>query len=277
MDVAIQTLIRSAHLFAGVLAELQSHDGWLSFESDFAKFVTAQGIEWWTLYEQPTQLRIVIGAVLFTPAQWKSFAHNPNRREVIIRETFALVDDSREWEASFGTDIDAALGRTPVTQERQKMAMERVELLCAALVANLYNYLAVMVFGQSLCQLVAHAREGSDDALIHAAQVDRTVLNLPHFRQRLAQAQLTGDSNFLDMLSYRLRNPLLRTKLRHPELRLAFAILQDEGELEPGKRRPYSELMDLCREAKVYEGDDVDAFRKNLTEYLRAQRKRKDF
>lgn len=277
MEVNTLTLIRAAHLFSGVISELKYRDGWLCFGPEFAEFVVARTIEWWELYEHPALLRTSMAAVLFKPEQWKRFANSPNKRKTIIRETFALVDDSSEWEASFGEDIAVALGRGPVSPEHQKQATERVELLCAALIGNLYNYLAVMVFGQSLCQLVAHARDGSDDALVHAAQVDRTVLNLPHFRQRLAQAQLTGDSNFLDMLSYRLRNPLLRTKLRHPELRLAFAILQDEGELDHGKRRPYSELMDLCREAKVYKGDDVDAFRKTLTEYLRAQRKRKDF
>lgn len=277
MEVNALALIRTAHLFSGVLSELKYRDGWLSFEPEFAEFVVSRNIEWWGLYEHPTLLRVAMGAMLFTPEQWKRFANDPNRREVMIRETFALVEDSREWEVLFGEDIAAALGRRPVNPEHQKRATERVELLCAALVSNLYNYLAVMVFGQSLCQLVAHAREGNDDALVHAAQVDRTVLNVPHFQQRLAQAQLAGDSNFLDMLSYRLRNPLLRTKLRHPELHLALAILQDKGELEPGKRRPYGELMDLCREAGVYKGDDVDAFRKSLTEYLRVQRKRKDF
>lgn len=218
-----------------------------------------------------------MGAVVFTPEQWKRFAQNPNRREVVIRETFSLAEDSHEWEESFGADIAVALGQVPVTQEHKEQATGRVELLCAALVANLYNYLAVMVSGHSLCQLVALAKEGNDGALISAAQVDRTVLNLPYFQQRIARAQLTGDGDFMDKLSYRLRNPILRTKLRHPELRLAFAILQDEGLLEPGKRPPYGKLLDECREAGVYKGDDVDAFRKTLTEYLRAQRTRKDF
>lgn len=277
MEVDTLALIRTAHLFSGVLSELKYRDGWLSFGPEFAKFVIDRKIEWWELYEHPALLRASVAAVMFKPERWKQFAESADRRELIIRETFALVDDSREWETSFGEDITAALGRGPVNPEHKERASERVDLLCAALIGNLYNYLAVMVFGQSLCQLVAHATEGSDDVLVYAAQVDRTVLNLPRFQQRLAQAQLTGDGNFLDKLSYRLRNPLLRTKLRHPELRLAFAILQDEGLLEPGKRQPYGKLMDQCREAGVYKGDDVDAFRKTLTEYLRAQRTRKDF
>lgn len=277
MEVGISTFIRSAHLFSGLLSELKCRDGWLSFEAGFTKFVIAQKIEWWELYEYPALLRACMAAVLFKPDQWKWFAESADRRELIIRETLGLVEDSREWEASFGADIEAALGRTPVTQEYREKAMERVELLCAALVANLYNYLSVMVFGQSLCQLLAHGKDGNDTALIHAAQVDRTVLNLPNFQQRLARAQLTGENDFLDKLSYRLRNPLLRGKLRHPALRLAFAILQDQGLLEPGKRPPYGELMDMCRQAGVYDGEDVDAFRKTLTEYLRAQRTRKDF
>ena len=277
MDVTIDTLIRSAYLFSGILAKLSYRDGWLAFEPAFAKFITDRKIEWWELYENAALLRVAMGAVLFEPEQLKRFADDPNGREVIIRETLALAEDSRKWEASFSADIAAALGHAPVTPEHQEQATARTELFCAAFVTNLYNYLAVMVFGHSLCQLVALAKEGNDGALITAAQVDRTVLNLPYFQQRVARAQLTGDGDFLDKLSYRLRNPILRTKLRHPELRLAFAILQDEGLLEPGKRLPYGKLMDQCRDAGVYKGDDVDAFRKTLTEYLRAQRKRKDF
>lgn len=277
MEVNTVSLIQSARLFSQVLSELNYRDGWLSFEPAFADFVIAQKIDWWELYESPAMLRTAMAAVLFTPEQWQGLLASADRRSDIIRASFALVEDSSEWEASFGEDVAAALGRRPVTAEHKERAKDRVQLLCAALVANLYNYLAVMVFGHSLCQLVAQGKEGQDGALIHAAQVDRTVLNLPLFQARLARAQLLGDSDFLDKLSYRLRNPLLRGKLRHPALRLAFAILQDEGLLEPDKRAKHGELMDLCRQAGVYDGDDVDAFRKTLAEYLRAQRTRKDF
>ncbi|MDE2461163.1 MAG: hypothetical protein KGL98_07920 [Gammaproteobacteria bacterium] len=277
MEVNILALIRTAHLFADVLSELKYRDGWLSFGPEFAKFVIDRKIDWWELYENAAILRLALPAVLLRPEQWKRLADEPNKREAIAREFLALAEDSSELGKSFEAEAEAALGKTPATTEHQKEAMERVELLFAGFVGNLYNYLAVTVFGHSLCQLVALAKEGNDGALITAAQVDRTVLNLPYFQQRVARAQLTGDGDFLDKLSYRLRNPILRTKLRHPDLRLAFAILQDEGLLEPGKRLPYGKLMDQCRDAGVYKGDDVDAFRKTLTEYLRAQRTRKDF
>lgn len=134
-----------------------------------------------------------------------------------------------------------------------------------------------MVFGQSLCQLVTDAKGGNDEAFVRAIQVDRTVLQHPYFRLRLTRAQLSGDANFMDMLGYRIRNPLLRSKLKNPKLWLAFAILQDEGLLEDDKRPPLGELMDLCEKAGVYDKPDVNTFGKALARYLTEQRKRKDF
>lgn len=279
MEINTLALICAAHLFSGVLSELNPRDGWVSFEPGFADFVIAQKIEWWSLYENPELLRSAMVVALFTPEQLQSFAASPTKRTDIIRETFALAKETEDWEASFGADIAVALNQVPATPKHKKWATDRSELLCAALIANLYNYIAVMVFGKSLCDLLAKAKDGDDTALIHAVQIDRTVLNLPHLQQRLARAQLGGESDFLTGLGYRLGNPHLRSKLSHPSLWLAFAILQDEGMLAPDKRPTYAELMDLCRQASVYDGDDVDAFRKSLTHYLNEQdkRTRKDF
>ncbi len=273
MNGDVKTLLRCAVLFSQALGGMKhdNNNDWPSFPPELIQlFVGESVVEWWLLYEDPKRLRAAMADILFTPEQLAAFAGSKTTRADITQAVLALAANSDSWEKSFAKDIEAALKQAPEGAESKQMPTERLHQWFVALAANLYNYLAVMVYGENLCQLVKDAKAGDDQALVQAVQVDRTVLNLPYFQQRLARAQLAGDANFLDLLAYRLKNPLLRSKLKHPELRIAFAILQDEGLLE---NYTHEELLDLCQEAGVYEGDDVDTFRKTLTAYRREQRK----
>jgi len=275
MNVDVKTLLRCAALFSQVLGEMKRDDGWLFFSPESIQLIVGGSvIEWWLLYEDPTRLRTAMVDILFTPEQVAAFAGSKTMRTDITRAALSLVANSDSWGQSFAEDIEAAKRQTSEGVESKRMPTERLQKLFVALAANLYNYLAVMVYGKSLCQLVKETKGGNDEALVRAVQVDRTVLNLPYFQQRLARAQLAGDANFLDTLAYRIRNPLLRSKLKHPELRIAFAILQDEGLLDSNTQE---KLLDFCKEAGLYKGDDMDAFRKTLTAYRREQGKRKVF
>lgn len=62
------------------------------------------------LYEQPSLLRIAMWTALFPSEQWKLITNNANRSKIILRETFTLVEDSREWEGCFDADIAASFG-----------------------------------------------------------------------------------------------------------------------------------------------------------------------
>lgn len=272
MNVDVKTLLGYAVLFSQALDEMKhdTDDRWVAFKPELAQFVADQNVKWWTLYENPAHLRAAMVVTLFSSEQLSGFIASASGRDDITRATLALTENCHALEASFEVDTGTVFDGTAVTPEHKQAAQERLGLWFVALAANLYNYLAVMVYGKSLCQLVKDAREGDDQALVQAVQVDRTVLNLPYFQQRLARAQLEGDTKFLDPLAYRLKNPLLRSKLKHPKLRIAFAILQDEGLLD---RYTHEELLSLCQETGLYAGDDVDTFRKTLATYRREQRK----
>ncbi|MDE2196935.1 MAG: hypothetical protein KGJ56_07080 [Gammaproteobacteria bacterium] len=274
MYVDTETILSRTKLFAQIFEDMKYRDGWLTFDPEFAEFVAEQNIAWWPLYGNQAQLQDAMALVLFSPEQARKFIASPAGRQDITKAALSRVEYNREWGSSFEADLPNVLGMTPATAKQQKATMERINGWLSALVANLYNYISVMVYGISLCQLVADAMTGNDLALVKAIHVDRTLLNLPYFQQRLARAQLTGDVDFLDMLGYRIRNPLLRSKPKHPKLRMVFAILQDQGLLESS---PYGELLDICRKVGVYAGTDVNAFRKSLGAYRQGQLKRKDF
>jgi len=94
-------------------------------------------------------------------------------------------------------------------------------------ITSLFNYLALMVHGRTICQLVADALGGDDDAYRRAVQIDRTVHSLPYFQDRLLKAQFSNDAHFLKTVGDSLKRPILSSKIRYRTLCLTFAILED--------------------------------------------------
>ena len=144
-------------------------------------------------------------------------------------------------------------------------------------ITGLFNYHSLMFHGKTLFHLVSAAKEGNDKAFCLAIQIDRTILNLPYFRERLIKSQFTNDQEFLTRLASRLKNPIIRSRIRYRTLWLTFAILEDEGLLE----LPHEEILDICEDVGVYGKkfgvEDVGHLRKRLNEYRRMQRTSKIF
>lgn len=159
------------------------------------------------------------------------------------------------------------------TDEERAGHTKQFGIMLAGMITNLCDYVSLMVHGRSLCQLVADAKTGDDEAFVLAVQIDRTVLNIPYFRQRMAKAQLGAEPLFFQRLAYRLKNPILNTKRTRLKLWLAFAILDDEGKLEI----PVERLWQFCSAVGVYDSLDTDSLRKSRAEYYRSQRTRKVF
>ena len=82
----------------------------------------------------------------------------------------------------------------------------------------------------------------------------------------------------MDKLSYRLKAPILQSKIRYKTLLLTFAILEDDGFLSG---LPHDELLDICEDVGVYGKEfgieDVGHIRKRLKDYRRIQRNSKYF
>ncbi|MGV3590887.1 MAG: hypothetical protein ACO1PZ_04305 [Gammaproteobacteria bacterium] len=140
------------------------------------------------------------------------------------------------------------------------------------------NYLALMSFGRTMCDLVTSAKNGNDDDFCHAVQIDRTVLfGIPYFRQRLIRAQVGYEAEFLHKLGEAVKGSILRKKLSYPELMLVFAMLDDEGLLD----MPLNELMDVCEELGVYGREhgteDIDSLRKRRQYYRKMTGTQKSF
>jgi len=212
----------------------------------------------------------------------------------ISAEIKNLSDDDKASAAeglivSIAEAADSILENYPDTPEKQEAVkkqfsemppdeqaknIKQAQLFVASFLASFYSTISMMVHGQNLPSLVNHAEAGDDDAFLLAVHIDRQILKiLPYFKERHERALMGGESGFLGKLNYRLASPLLKGKIRHKTLWLAFAMLDDSGLLDELKHR---EILDICEAAGVggYKNriEDVNYLTKRLGEYRSYQK-----
>lgn len=91
------------------------------------------------------------------------------------------------------------------------------------------NILSVMIFHRTLNQLVADARNGSDDALFNAVRIDRSVVSCPTIADRISRADLKNDSKFFLRLGAALKGPSKKNWESYRDLRFAFHAMREIG------------------------------------------------
>lgn len=261
-----------------LIRHIERSGGWLNLRADFADALRTLGICWWNYYEDSQKLRALSLLMFFPEAEAKILAKGDSVEaikallsEVVEIDWDSLMTPNEEEIRQFQHELESA------SEEERLEVSKIVAIWLTAIVGTLFNVLAIMTHGRSMCQLVADAKDGDDDAFARAVQVDRTVLELPYFRERMMRAQLGRDDDLLRKVAYRLKNPILNSKIRYRELWLAFAFLQEEGLLDLRRE----ELLDVCEELGVYGKEfgieDVGHLSKRLHEFRRLQRNRKDF
>ncbi|MCP5345364.1 MAG: hypothetical protein R3F41_04900 [Gammaproteobacteria bacterium] len=128
--------------------------------------------------------------------------------------------------------------------------------------------MSLVTFGRHICDLVADAENGDDEAFCKAVQIDKTILfGIPYFHKRLIRAQLGSEPEFLHKLALALESPSLGRRISYPQLMFVFAILDDEGLLD----MPLDELLTFCEELGVYGREygveDTESLRKRRKYY----------
>jgi hypothetical protein len=88
---------------------------------------------------------------------------------------------------------------------------------------------SALTYGAYLNDLV---RSGNDEDLFKAVSVDRCSMGAEPIADRIAWAQLKGESAFFDRLAKALRGPTARINRDLATLRLALIHLHDTGQLE---------------------------------------------
>lgn len=253
------------------LHEMAADGGWLNYPEKLRRAYLNLRLQWWTFYEDEPKLRS-LSARMFLSDEELQFLHIDGKVNEFVDNliSFSAEIDAleapthEEWQA-WAKDYEKEFQEA--SEEKRKIMARQSAICLIVLVAGFLNHLALMLHGRTLCRLVADAKKGDDDAFCKAVQVDRTILNLPYFRERLIHAQLGKEPDFLNKLAYRLKTPILSGKIRHPKLWLTFAYLEDEGLFT----LRHEQILDICRAVGAYNADDVGHLRKRLSEYRRQQ------
>lgn len=269
-----------------IISNIESDNGYLKFPSDVIALMTRDGLPpWSSFYEDPMKMRGLAIRALVDPkelcrieqaVQTSSAEEIQDLKQDIQRQ---VIEEMRDLEICRGFESDspdqvAAMLSAMDATEKVQLEINLYRFLYST-VTHLHHYLALLTYGRNICDLVADAKSGDDDAFCKVVRIDRTSLfGIAYFQKRLIRAQVEGDPKFLKKLANAMQAKPLGAKYSHKMLMFVFAILDDEGllyKLLPDK------LMTICEELGVYGYDfgveDPESLRSLLNKYRRRTRR----
>jgi hypothetical protein len=261
-----------------LLRQIESEDGFFRFPAQVTRAIANLKIQAYPrLYENEAAIGLIFVQGFLSDAETKELIEDLDGSTARRRGEF-LVSLEANFEEQF------AAVEIPKTAAEEKRALQQFEALSEeeraeatkfaqhfwmSFLASFHQMLSVMVHGEKLTALVARAKDGDDNALAKAVQIDKRILTaVPRVRERFERASAEGERDFLEALSYRIQCPPYRGKIRHKALWFAFAYLDMCGLLETLKHR---ELLDVLDEVGLggYPNriEDVKHLSKRLADY----------
>lgn len=263
---------------------LESDDGRLRFPVQINRMIVNLKIENYPLfYENEAAIGLIAFRAFMSQDELNTICkqfenQSPEERG---QELLEMVEGLEDFDEVF------ALPKTPAEEKRiaeefhalspedQAESIKVAQYLWTGFLASFHQNLSMMVHGEKLTSLVAQAKAGNDEAFCKAVQIDKRILTtIPYFKQRFERATFEQDTAFSDALSYRLRCPPFKGKIRHKSLWMAFAQLDQMGLLST---LSHSKILDICDAAGIggYANriEDVKNLSKRLAEYRLFQRR----
>lgn len=284
LDSAVESLRSSIPEAEWFLRHIESEQGWFRFPPYLANTISNLKIESYPLLYANEN---AIGVMLF-----KSFMSDNELKELGAELEAASPEERGEFISEFASSLldgidKVEIPKTPEDQEaarqrflslpddEQKEAIKISQHFFCFFFSSFFQNLSVMVHGEKLTSLVAQAVAGNDEAFVKAVQIDRRILTeYPYFKERFARAQFEDNSDFNDLISYRISHSPYRGKIRHKTLWLTFSILDLAGHLNELK---HSEILEICDEVGVggWENriQEVKYLSKRLGEYRQFQKR----
>lgn len=179
-----------------------------------------------------------------------------------------------EWPGTAGAIEKARLEFELLDDENKKQQLERAQFLFMHIFLSIHNFFSVMVNGESMVSLVPKALQGDDGAFFKAVKVDRNLLeHHPYFSERVRQAKLNGEHNFIKELSKYQALPTLIGRIRLPGLYIIFSMLDVMHWLDDFT---HEEILDLCDAAGLDRWQnrivDTNAITKRIAQYRKYQK-----
>lgn len=284
LDSAREIFARWLPTWFELLDKLDQHGGRLQFVRELGPYLkTNRHDSYPLLYERwphiMSSARLAIErstpAGFILPGTDISFATPQDRGRFFIQFLTAL-DELEPMIGPHLTKEDIAASRS-ASEDIDPGDLETLgpllQQLPTLIMAMFYEYLSVAVHGSPLSTLVLRAKSGDDDAFGKAIQIDGSIsLVIPYFRERLAQAHLEGDKNFLRMIANKMESPGYRGRLKHKSVWLVIGLLDLFGLLDSMSG---NEMLDFCNDVGANNSEtpieDVKNMLKRVADYKRYQ------
>lgn len=248
---------------------MHKNNGWLPLSDEFIQGLHNLEItDWAKYYLEPEKLKTLSSLCFYDEDELMELSKDPDTAKDKIISNLILELENYNFEAPTTEDIKKFEDDYKQSNDSEKTKITTVvTIVILSFLTNLFQYLCLMVHGKTITKMIAKAKAGDDKALCNAIQIDKTILYLPFVQKRIIKSQFTNDQSFLDSLSYRIKNPILRGKIKFHKLYLTFAILEDHGLLD----MPHKDILTLCQDVgvygKEYGNEDIGYLGKRLAEY----------
>ena len=260
-------LLKSAiPVFDELLQILEDNKGWFPENDKIIAFLSRLQNPWCIYYENENLFNNLAKHTYFLDTTDDSDINS------LLEDATAVLNLSNDDFHDLQKEISSEVQEDKAVSVDDQQKIQYGLTFIYTLITHFFNFLAMMIHGRSMCQLVSDAKNGDDEAFRQAVHIDRTVLQLPYFQQRLLKSQFSNDEVFLNKLASSIRTPILKSKIKYRTLMLTFAMLDDQNMLG----LPHEKLLDICEEIGVTGGEhginDVDKLRKRLHEYRKQSR-----
>lgn len=248
---------------------MEDNGRWLPLNDDFLEAIYKFNLSNWAeLYLEPTKMKALSASVFLN---LDSLTNEPTSSNVLRNEILKIFADDIEshcFKPPKPAEITAFNNNySLIPKEEQTKISKDITRLFLTFLTYLFNCLSLMAYGKSLCKLVAEAKNGNDESLRMAIQIDRTIMFLPFVKDRIIKAQFDAEPEFWRKLGYRISNPIFKGKISYRKLYLAFYILDDLNLLN----LPQVDILDFCRETGVFDEAndqyDIGYLGKKLSDY----------
>lgn len=257
-----------------IILYIEANKGWFALTDEFIEVIHKFDLRWWEYYEDEGRLRTLNILMFLDPEECKKL-NNEESIEQVISEVSEFLESGEEINLPTEAEQNKFVEQyNSSSEEEQKEQLKQMAIIFMGFLCSTFNIIAQMSHKKNMCQLIAAAKSGDDEAFKHAVRVDKTVLRLPFFQERLSKASLAGEETFLSNVGLSIRAPHLGGRVVYRKLWIALSLLDQDGLIETLKNK---EILDILVDTGVFDnpdGIDESYFNKRLKEYKSQHRSR---
>ncbi len=291
LDLVIQLYRSALPDYDYLLRKMESKNKWLRFSPRLHELtVRFKCQNYPELYQAETRIQAALFRALFesddeikafltdlsakSESEMNQFLNKSVRKVLVIgrwMDKHQIHLDALDWSPEARMLAEQQWNAIPADEQQRIFRFHQYTY--SFCLASFHNYLALMVHGKKMTQLVGEAMAGSDHSFCLAVHIDKTIIDhIPYFKERYQRAKQEGDQYFLEAVGKSIAKPHLCGRIRHRLLFMLFALLEGTNWLDSLKHR---EILDVCDQLELDQYaqkiETENALTKRLIEYRQFQ------